>query len=1011
MNDAPNTRASPRTSKIRPLSWPIASLRTYLVVMILLALVPLAALMSYQVVGQVETQRKRTQEEMQHGAAVLAQSINRELLSSIVALNVLAYSGEIQRGEVEAFAQSLLQRPPPQASWSGVYLASLDGEVLFNTAAPVQKGQKKVRDDAEFLRLVKDHQAIISNIVPNGDGSGFTTSIEVPVLIDGAPRFVLGATIPTTIWQQLTEDSGLAAPGVSAIIDREFRIIARSRISEQFGGTLAPEANRTIMYGQPAGTGRLVSLEGGYLHAAWDTVALGRWTVLAGTPAAPVDAIHRRTIAMAIATVVGCLLLGIFLALRVARRMTQPLRQLARNDLSSPPVPIAVREISMLRDALVTAQVHDKMASELISKKRDLLAKRADEFETLLSGSPIGLAFAQDSQCQTVTQNTAMTALFGPADPEDDDSVTVLHEGRPLAREEQPLQRAAANGESTSSMELEVRREGRPPAFVLVNAVPLRDEQGQPRGAIGAVVDITERKATEARLISAEQRLRESQNLVDLAQETGHVGFFHYQIEERDLAWTPGQAKLFDIDASADHLPLAVWTQRIDRIDWRRIARALCRAFAAGREMENLDYRVHLPDGRSRWLSSRVRLIYSFEGRPQHIIGVTVDMTEQKRAESERDALIVCEQEARILAEEANRAKDEFLAMLGHELRNPLSAIASGIEVLNRVDGGTEAASNARRIIGRQTRHLAHMVDDLLDVARVMTDQVALPRHNFDLAAIVQRVIAALELSGEFNEHELVPDIHSVWVDANPTRIEQVISNLIVNAIKYTPPGGRIEVRVRADGEDGANALFEVRDNGVGIAPELLPRVFDLFVQGDRTLDRRNGGLGVGLTLARRLVELHGGSIHADNANPGTVMCVRLPAVSAPLPAAEQPPARELRQRRIAIVEDNEDVLEGLRTVLELHGHVVWTASDGINGLALILSTRPDVAIVDIGLPGLTGFEVARRSRGGGYPGKMIALSGYGHEDDKQQTQAAGFDAHFLKPVSSSELLGLIVND
>lgn len=1005
MNDALN--AGPPRSRL--FNWPTASLRTYLVVMILLATVPLAVLMSYQILGQVDNQRKRTQEEIKHSTAVLTQSVSRELVSSILALNVLAYSGEILRGEVKAFEQILLQRPPPQASWSGIYLASLNGDPLFITAYPDRKGPQKGHNGVRFTSGGTDQKAVISNLIPNDDGNGFTTNIEVPVLIDGVPRYILGASIPATAWQRLTKDSGLAAPGVSAIVDRDFRIIARSRLSEQFTGTLTPAANRTAIAGQASGAARLVSLEGGNIEAAWETVPLSHWVVLTGMPAAAVDAVHKQTIAIAITTALGCLLLGISIALVVARRMTYPLHQLALNDLSPPIGPIAVREISLLRDALVTAQVHDKMASELIKKKRDLLAKRADEFETLLTGSPIGLAFAQDRLCGTVTQNAAMTALFGPSNPNDVSTVSVLQEGRPLPREEQPLQRAAANGESTSGMELELRVEGRPPAFVLVNAVPLRDEYGAPRGAIGSAVDITERKATEARLIFAEQRLRESQNLVDLAQETGHVGFFHYRIHQRDLVWTPGQAKLFGIDANDVFVPLARWTQRIDRVDWRRIARTLRRTVAAHLEMENLDYCVNLPDGQARWLWSRVRLIYSYDGGLQHIIGVTVDMTEQKRAESERDALIVREHAARIQAEAANRAKDEFLAMLGHELRNPLSAIASGIQVLNRVDGGTEVGKNARRIIDRQTRHLAHMVDDLLDVARVMTNQVTLPRHNLDLAAVVRRVIATFEISGEFKEHTLVTEIQSVWVDANPTRIEQVITNLIGNAIKYTPPGGHIVVCV---GTDGASALFEVKDNGIGISPELLPHVFDLFVQGDRTLDRRGGGLGVGLTLARRLVELHGGRICAENAHPGTVMSVRLPAISTPLPVEEPNQLLpESRQRRIVVIEDNDDVLEGLRTVLELQGHAVSTATDGVDGLELILATRPDVAIVDIGLPGLTGLEVAKRSRGGGYSGKMIALSGYGQKGDKQQTRAAGFDVHFLKPVNSSELLGAVVSD
>jgi CheY-like chemotaxis protein/two-component sensor histidine kinase len=383
-------------------------------------------------------------------------------------------------------------------------------------------------------------------------------------------------------------------------------------------------------------------------------------------------------------------------------------------------------------------------------------------------------------------------------------------------------------------------------------------------------------------------------------------------------------------------------------------------------------------------------------------------MTEQKEAEHERDALIAREQAARVEAEAANRSKDEFLAMLSHELRNPLSAIASGVEVLNRVDSSTDVATNARRIIGRQARHLAHMMDDLLDVARLISGQVLMSRHRLDLAALVRRVIATLKITGEPHEHELVVDLNEVWIDADATRIEQVVNNLLTNAIKYTPQGGRIEVFV---GPDNTDALLQVRDTGVGISPELLPRVFDLFVQGDRTLDRRGGGLGVGLTLTRRLVELHGGQIFARNANPGTVMCVRLPAIEAPERTALNLPVPESRRRRVAVIEDNEDVLDALRTVLELDGHTVWSTTDGTSGLELVLGKRPDVAIVDIGLPGLTGFEVAKRSRAGGYAGRMIAVSGYGQERDVQQALAAGFDFHFLKPVDPNELRNVIAND
>lgn len=987
--------------------WPHASLRVYLVAVILFATVPIATLMTYQLFHQVDTQQRTLQNDLSQSASALAQRIHRELISTIDTLSILAQSGELQRGDIGRFHRMLIRRPLLRASWSGLYLKTSSGEILFDTAGHRRSSDAVPRMRAPFVTgKLPSGAEFVSRLEAEPQGGGFVTSIEVPVTTDGGTRFILGVRIAAAVWQKLAKETGISPPLTPTVFDRSQRTI--SPLAEAAHGPAidAGEASRSFMRGRPHGSARLSGTNSGATaYAAWDTVPLADWIVAISVPARPIDAAHARTIATGVATAVGCLALGVILALTVARRVTQPLRRLANNELALPSERIAVHEIALLRDALMAAKVHDEITRELIRKKRDLLGKKAAEFQTLLASSPIGLAFAQDRQCRTVIHNAAMDAIFGPANEAHLRLTTVFYRGHPLPREAQPLQRAAALGESSSGLELEIRVEGRSPAFVLANAVPLCDDDGRPRGAIGAVVDITERKAFEARLICAEQRLRESQHLVDLAQETGHVGFLHYRVGDRRLAWTPGQAKLFGIEAEAGSGSFARWTRLIDRSDWRRIVRTLRRAFAAGLEMETLDYRVSLHDGSTRWLSTRLRLVYDNEMTPQHLIGVTVDMTEQKNAERERDALIICEQAARIEAEAANRSKDEFLAMLGHELRNPLSAIASGVEVLKRVRGDSETAQNALHIIGRQTRHLAHMMDDLLDVARVMTGRVSLTRNAIDLGALVERVIATLQISGEFNEHRLTTDIRSVWVSANATRMEQVASNLLVNAIKYTPPGGQIAVCVRPVDD---TAAFEVHDTGVGIPPDRLDRVFDLFVQGERSLDRRAGGLGVGLTLVRRLVELHEGSVVATNADPGTIMTVRLPLIEAPTRQTPADTEALYRKRRVAIVEDNPDVIDSLSTVLRLEGHTVLTATDGTGGLQVILRQRPDVAIVDIGLPGLTGYEVATRSRAGGYDGKLIALSGYGQDCDRSRAFAAGFDFHFMKPVESSQLLSAV---
>jgi signal transduction histidine kinase len=581
----------------------------------------------------------------------------------------------------------------------------------------------------------------------------------------------------------------------------------------------------------------------------------------------------------------------------------------------------------------------------------------------------------------------------------------VLRDGKPLPHAELPLQRAAASGERVPPMELEITAAGQAARQVLAQAVPLHDAAGHPRGAIGAMVDISDRVRSHAELQSADQRLRESQHLIELAQEAGHVGFFHYRFEQDTLRWSQGQAKLFGVGTNPADSNWSEWVQHIFIDDRTRVEQALRRVFAAAKERETLEYRVSPPGSGTRWLSSRVFVLYDADRLPQQMIGVSVDVTEEKQAQRERAALTELERAARLQAEAANQAKDEFLAMLGHELRNPLSAIASAVEVLNRVDGDSETAVNARTIAARQTRHLAHVMDDLLDVGRVISGKVLLSRRAVDLSVLAQRLVAALEVTGETQRHVLELELKPVWIDADATRIEQVLSNLVTNALKYTPAGGRIVVRVGAQASD---AVLEVMDNGPGIPPTLLPRVFDLFVQGERTLDRRTGGLGIGLTLARRLVELHGGTIDAASSPRGSTFTVRLPSIEAPLPSAMDARAVQSQRRSVVIVEDNEDALDSLKAMLELDGHMVVAARDGVSGLRTVLDLRPDVAVVDVGLPGMTGLELAKRSRGAGFAGMMIAVSGYGRESDVRQARESGFDAHLVKPINVTDLQRLI---
>jgi PAS domain S-box-containing protein len=358
---------------------------------------------------------------------------------------------------------------------------------------------------------------------------------------------------------------------------------------------------------------------------------------------------------------------------------------------------------------------------------------------------------------------------------------------------------------------------------------------------------------------------------------------------------------------------------------------------------------------------------------------------------------------------EASRAKDEFLATLSHELRNPLGAIANAAGALDRRAGLEDTGKRLRQIIHRQTHHLTRLVDDLLDVARATAGKITLNRQPVDLSDVAGGCVRSLREGGRARRHRVTFRAESVIVNADPTRLAQIIQNMLDNAVKFTPRGGSVDVDVLREGQEG---VVRVTDNGIGIDPEQLPRVFELFTQVAQPIDRSVGGLGIGLALSRRLVEMHGGTIGvaSEGHGRGAQFMVRLPIDATgtlpPAPIVVTPD----RGRSILIIEDNNDARESLRLLLESLGHHVLEASDGRHGLALVLDRKPEVVLVDLGLPGLDGYEVARAVRVSplAQTTVLIAVTGYGQAEDRRRTKEVGFDAHLVKPVSQSLLAALI---
>jgi signal transduction histidine kinase/ActR/RegA family two-component response regulator len=380
----------------------------------------------------------------------------------------------------------------------------------------------------------------------------------------------------------------------------------------------------------------------------------------------------------------------------------------------------------------------------------------------------------------------------------------------------------------------------------------------------------------------------------------------------------------------------------------------------------------------------------------------------QQSLEEARAARLRAE-EAQQIAEHQNRSKDDFLAMLGHELRNPLAAIASGVTMLNMPATNGERLAKVKAIIQRQTQHLSRLVDELLDAHRVLNGKIALAPVSLDLKSAVESCLASFEARGAMRTHRLDAALSSAVIQADPTRLEQMVCNLVDNALKYTPEGGHIRVSVDVEGD---SAMLMVADEGIGLSPELLKNAFDVFVQG-KVINRTKGGLGVGLAVVDSLAKQHGATLTARSpgVNKGSTFILRFPLNASAVPSTTPySPAKAVGDSRILVIEDNRDVRETVVLMLSEHGFTVHAVGDGKSGIDAARAMQPDVALVDIDLPDMSGYEVAAALRTNDKTAGigLIAVTGYGQATDREKAYAAGFDKHFVKPTPIEVLVEAI---
>lgn len=540
-----------------------------------------------------------------------------------------------------------------------------------------------------------------------------------------------------------------------------------------------------------------------------------------------------------------------------------------------------------------------------------------------------------------------------------------------------------------------------------------------PEGIVlrGVVQDITSRRQAELALLKTAASLNRERERLSLALVAGQLGVYEWNLQTQVLWWSPETFLLFGLNGSTFEPTFETFRSLVHPDDWDELWNKTQTSIDQ-REIFAHEYRIIRPDGTIRWVYNRSKIELDQEGEPLLITGVAGDVSDAKEIEQALARQQSLLQSANAALQDADRKKDEFLATLAHELRNPLAPIRNGLQLMRLSKHDPATVEQAHAMMERQLKQMVRLIDDLLDVSRISRGKLTLQIRRIPLAMAIRNAVdTSRSLLLEKSHHLLLtmPD-EAIEVDGDETRLSQVFANLLNNAAKYTDPGGQIRVTTVCH-ENTIQVTIE--DNGTGIPPEMLERIFDMFTQVDHSLEKSQGGLGIGLNIVHRLVELHGGTVTAHSEGPGhgSRFVVTLPVSAHDEHAAhDMAPTSTLSlsppRHRILIVDDNRDAATTLAMMLRATGAQTQMAHDGIDAIAIAEQFRPDVVVLDLGMPKLNGYDTCRRIRQQPWGREMllVALSGWGQEEDKRKSQAAGFNAHLVKPVEFSQLQQVLLH-
>jgi PAS domain S-box-containing protein len=970
------------------------SLRGHLALVVTAALLPMALLAVWLTVTVARDQRAAQRGRMQDAARALAVAIDHELLDDVHTLQAVAASTQLDGPDPDTLRAELRRVVAGQRAWLAIRVHTPDGARILATDGSLEPS---TAPELDRVRDVLDRGAPVVSRAADGGPSVF--AVRVPVMRDGSPRYVLSATVSGAAVADLLGRESL--PWRGSLVDARGEVLARSP------EPLASGAPRSV-----SRSGRVAGGEGqserseGPVDVAAAPSHLADWRVVLTAPAAGPDGPGRRALATIAGGGLAVLLLSILLAALAVRPITGSLSAVAgaAADLGRGrrPAPLGgpVADLAPLSRDLEAAARGRESAERT---GRESLA----QLSAIVNQATAGIAQV-DRAGRFVLVNRRYGELVGRGSGD-----LIGHSLEEVLHPDDRDHEMAALGDLTPEIPeraTECRYRAPDGSSRWVDASLSLVRGGLSPSAVIVALDASGRRAALDAARAGDSRFRIMADaapvLVWLAAPDARRTWFNSQ-------WLDFVGRRLEEETGAG------WLQHVHADDRARCVETVERDFAARRRCR-LEYRLRRCDGVDRWMHDDGVPLRGADGALSGYVGACVDITGQKLAELERTELLARERAARREAEAASQAKDEFLAALSHELRTPLHALRLWAGVLRGGLGDPQALARAADTIDRNAVLQARLVDDLLDVSRIVSGKLQLVIERVELRPIVEGAAesarAAAQNKGIALVQDLDPEAGAVRGDA--TRLQQVVWNLLANAVRFTPAGGWVEIRLRrADGM----AVLTVTDSGRGIAAELLPHVFDRFRQGERGTTRSHGGLGLGLSIARQLVELHGGTIEAASPGEGggATFTVRLPiaeAVAAPGPATAAAPEtglpRPLEHVRVLVVDDDTETREVMAVALGLQGALVTTAPSVAEAVAAVERDWPDVLLSDIGMPGEDGYDLIRKVRGleaeRGRHIAAIALTAYAAAEDRRRVLEAGYEAHLAKPVPAATVAPLI---